>query len=139
MATRGREANRLYVDTSYDPHVDIAHQVVEPVPAEVVLRKVLATSGAEVSATQTRAAEAIAAAKAAGRWRPLLDQMRRAEQRGLPLQDTLKLVHGAETANRLVGLTVGLARWITAEEANGPKDPGPHIQRTHRDVPRPEM
>lgn len=70
---------------------------------------------------------------------PFLDEMRRAEQRGLPLQDTLKLVHGAETANRLVGLTVGLARWITAEEANRPKDPGPHIQRTHRDVARPEM
>ena len=61
MATRGREANRLYVDTSYDPDADTAHEVVEPVPPEEVLRKVLATSGADLSATQTSSAEAAGA------------------------------------------------------------------------------
>jgi ATP-dependent exoDNAse (exonuclease V) alpha subunit len=61
MATRGREANRLYVDTSYDPDTDTAHDFGDPVPAEEVLKKVLATSGAEISATQTRDHEAAAA------------------------------------------------------------------------------
>jgi hypothetical protein len=61
MGTRGREANRLYVDTTYDPDADTAHEPVDPVPPEFVLRRVLATSGAEVSATQTRALEAAAA------------------------------------------------------------------------------
>jgi uncharacterized coiled-coil protein SlyX len=61
MATRGREANRLYVDTGYDPDTDTAHQAVDPVPAEVVLRTVLATSGADLSATQTKTAESAAA------------------------------------------------------------------------------
>ena len=61
MATRGREANRLYVDTSYDPDTDTAHGLGAPVPAEEVLKKVLATSGAEISATQSRDHEAAAA------------------------------------------------------------------------------
>ena len=65
MATRGREANRLYVDTSYDPDTDTAHDLGDPVPVEEVLKKVLATSGAEVSATQTRAHEAAAASSPA--------------------------------------------------------------------------
>ena len=61
MATRGREANRLYVDTSYDPDTDTAHEIVEPVAADLVLREVLATSGADLSATETRTAEMRAA------------------------------------------------------------------------------
>ncbi len=61
MATRGREANRLYVDTSYDPDTDTAHDLGDPVPVEEVLKRVLATSGAEVSATQTRNHETAAA------------------------------------------------------------------------------
>lgn len=61
MATRGREANRLYVDTSHDADTDTAHDLGDPVPAEEVLKKVLATSGAELSATQTRDHEAVAA------------------------------------------------------------------------------
>jgi hypothetical protein len=55
----------LYVDTSYDPDVDTAHEVAEPVPPDEVLRKVLATLGADLSATQTRAAEIAAAASSA--------------------------------------------------------------------------
>ncbi|SDP18324.1 conjugative relaxase domain-containing protein, TrwC/TraI family [Pedococcus dokdonensis] len=65
MATRGREANRLYVDTSYDPDTDTAHDLGDPVPVEEVLKKVLATSGAELSATQTRDHEAAAASSPA--------------------------------------------------------------------------
>lgn len=65
MATRGRETNWLYVDTSYDHDQDTAHQVLEPQSPEQVLRGVLATSGAEVSATQTRAQETAAASSAA--------------------------------------------------------------------------
>jgi conjugative relaxase-like TrwC/TraI family protein len=61
MATRGRETNRLYVDTSYDPDTDTAHEVVEPFAADQVLRKVLATSGADLSATEARTAERVAA------------------------------------------------------------------------------
>jgi ATP-dependent exoDNAse (exonuclease V) alpha subunit len=65
MATRGREANRLYVDTSYDADSDTAHDLGNPIPAEDVLKKVLATSGAEVSATQTRNHETAAASSPA--------------------------------------------------------------------------
>jgi ATP-dependent exoDNAse (exonuclease V) alpha subunit len=65
MATRGREANRLYVDTSHDPDTDTAHDLGDPDPVEEVLTKVLATSGAEVSATQTRANEAASASSPA--------------------------------------------------------------------------
>ena len=61
MATRGRESNRLYVDTSYDPDSATAHDLTDPDPVEQVLKKVLATSGAEQSATQTRDHEAAAA------------------------------------------------------------------------------
>jgi len=62
MATRGRDTNQLYVDTSHDPDIDTAHQASVAVPVEVVLRGVLATSMAELSATQTKTAEAHAAA-----------------------------------------------------------------------------
>jgi hypothetical protein len=65
MATRGREANRLYVDTSYHPDSETAHDLGEPVAVEEVLRKVLATSGAELSATQTRDQEIAAASSPA--------------------------------------------------------------------------
>ena len=65
MATRGREVNRLYVDTTYDPDTDTAHDLGDPVPVEEVLRKVLATSGADVSATQTHNHEAAAASSPA--------------------------------------------------------------------------
>ncbi|WP_386053931.1 MobF family relaxase [Terrabacter terrigena] len=58
MATRGRESNRLYVDTMYDPDVATAHE--EPVEAQAVdvLEQVLAHSGADQSATETRHQEA---------------------------------------------------------------------------------
>jgi conjugative relaxase-like TrwC/TraI family protein len=53
MATRGRESNRLYVDTMYDPDVATSHQPPEESSPADVLRKVLANSGADKSATLT--------------------------------------------------------------------------------------
>jgi conjugative relaxase-like TrwC/TraI family protein len=53
MATRGRESNRLYVDTWYDPDVATSHQPPEELAPADVLRYVLASSGADKSATLT--------------------------------------------------------------------------------------
>ncbi|NMM32957.1 MAG: relaxase domain-containing protein [Phycicoccus sp.] len=53
MATRGRESNRLYVDTMYDPDVATSHEPPDEVAPGDVLRYVLANSGADKSATQT--------------------------------------------------------------------------------------
>jgi ATP-dependent exoDNAse (exonuclease V) alpha subunit len=61
MATRGRESNRLYVDTTYDPDVATSHEdVTEADPVEV-LESVIRTSGADASGTATRQAEEEAA------------------------------------------------------------------------------
>ena len=50
-ATRGREANRLYVDTSYDPDLQTSHdEALEPMTAKQVLVGVLRNEGAEVAA-----------------------------------------------------------------------------------------
>jgi len=57
MATRGRESNRMYVDTAYDPDVDTAHEPVVEKDSTEVLRQVLATSGVDSSATETLADE----------------------------------------------------------------------------------
>lgn len=57
MATRGREANRLYVDTAHDPDHPTSHgQPAHAHPAEL-LRTVIATTGADTSATHVRQAE----------------------------------------------------------------------------------
>jgi conjugative relaxase-like TrwC/TraI family protein len=53
MATRGRESNRLYVDTMYDPDVDTSHELPDELAPADVLRNVLANSGADKSATLT--------------------------------------------------------------------------------------
>jgi hypothetical protein len=50
--TRGRESNRLYVDTLYEPDEQTAHGLPEMLPAGDVLRRVLANRGAEMSATE---------------------------------------------------------------------------------------
>ena len=53
-ATRGKEANRLYVDTSYDPDPQTSHdEPFEPMTAKGVLVGVLRNEGAEVSAHDT--------------------------------------------------------------------------------------
>ncbi len=51
LATRGRESNRLYVDTHYDPDPQTAHdQATEQVSAKEVLTGVLRNEGADVAA-----------------------------------------------------------------------------------------
>ena len=52
-ATRGREANLLYVDTRYDPDPQTSHdEVTETVTAREVLAGVLRNEGADVAATE---------------------------------------------------------------------------------------
>jgi len=53
MATRGRDGNRLYVDTMYDPDLATSHEPPEELTPADVLRHVLASSGADKSATFT--------------------------------------------------------------------------------------
>src|SRR5665811_1206700 len=53
MATRGRESNRLYVDTMYEPDIATSHEPPDEVAPADVPRHVLANSGADKSATQT--------------------------------------------------------------------------------------
>ncbi len=50
-ATRGREHNRLYVDTHYDPDPQTSHdETIEPMTAREVLAGVLRNEGADVAA-----------------------------------------------------------------------------------------
>jgi hypothetical protein len=50
-ATRGKEANLLYVDTHYDPDPQTSHgEALEPLTAKAVLVAVLRNEGAEVAA-----------------------------------------------------------------------------------------
>ena len=50
-ATRGKEANRLYVDTRYDPDPQTSHdEAMEPMTAKGVLVGVLRNEGAEAAA-----------------------------------------------------------------------------------------
>lgn len=56
-ATRGRDANHLYVDTAYDPDPDTSHdQMTDTQTARQVLETVLRNEGAERSATETQRA-----------------------------------------------------------------------------------
>jgi hypothetical protein len=88
-ATRGRESNRLYVDTYYDPDHDTSHGPVRPRPADDVLAVVLGNVGADISAhtilaNEMRTAESIptlaaeyltiARAAQAARWDALIDR-----------------------------------------------------------------
>jgi ATP-dependent exoDNAse (exonuclease V) alpha subunit len=51
MSTRGRESNRIYVDTHYDPDQQTSHdQASEPATAKEVLAGVLRHEGADVAA-----------------------------------------------------------------------------------------
>ena len=53
-ATRGRDSNRLYVDTAYDPDPATSHEgLAEPQTARQVLARVLANESGEQSATDT--------------------------------------------------------------------------------------
>jgi len=87
-ATRGRDSNRLYVDTYYDPDHNTSHGPVEPMTQDAVLKAVLDNVGADQAAhTQrerdhenansiaTLAAEYLTIARAAQaeRWDALID------------------------------------------------------------------
>ncbi len=65
MATRGREANQLYVDTTYDPDPGTAHDNLPETDPVAVLRGALANTSADTSALQTLANEASADASPA--------------------------------------------------------------------------
>ena len=56
MATRGRESNRLYVDTTYDPDTATSHTDPDHRTPADVLRAVLAATGDDRSALLTLAA-----------------------------------------------------------------------------------
>jgi conjugative relaxase-like TrwC/TraI family protein len=49
-ATRGRQSNRLYVDTYYDPDAETSHLPIEPQPVEEILAHVLGNVGADLAA-----------------------------------------------------------------------------------------
>jgi conjugative relaxase-like TrwC/TraI family protein len=110
-ATRGRETNRLYVDTHYDPDPQTGHDgVIEPVSAREVLARVLQNEGADVAAhdmirREQTAAESLAnlhaeyltlaTAAQADRWEALLDRS------GLS-DDELELVRASDTHGPLL-------------------------------------
>ena len=56
-ATRGRDSNRLYVDTHYDPDHETSHGPVQPRSVEEVLSGALANVGADISAHAGRGNE----------------------------------------------------------------------------------
>lgn len=58
MATRGRESNRMYVDTAHDPDDATSHREPPHADPDEVLRNVIATTEDDSSATQTRRTEA---------------------------------------------------------------------------------
>jgi conjugative relaxase-like TrwC/TraI family protein len=69
MATRGRESNRLYIDTAGDSG-DVTHQAEQGSADPVdILREAIATSGVEVAATQVRRHEHEAARLRELQWR----------------------------------------------------------------------
>ena len=88
-ATRGRESNRLYVDTHYDPDPETGHGTGKPTTPRQVLAAVLCQVGADRSATETWRAEwakiesiptlhaeylTLAAEAQRDRWNALLDR-----------------------------------------------------------------
>jgi hypothetical protein len=57
MVTRGRESNRLYIDTTHESDAATAHCEVEHAEPIDVLKHVVATSGADQSAHEVRDGE----------------------------------------------------------------------------------
>jgi ATP-dependent exoDNAse (exonuclease V) alpha subunit len=57
MASRGRESNRLYIDTAREPDPATTHGDVEQAEPLEVLRKAIATSGADLAAHEVRRQE----------------------------------------------------------------------------------
>lgn len=61
MATRGRESNRLYVDTTYEPDMATSHEEPAEVGPLEVLQSAITSSGSDLSATEARTVEEAAA------------------------------------------------------------------------------
>jgi hypothetical protein len=103
-ATRGRESNRLYVDTMYDPDADTQHGLPAERDAGDVLRQVLQARGADLSATETIDAD-------------------RAEQRGIVRMwaeyDTIAGVAQREQYDELV---TSSCAGVPAEQVEGLRD-----------------
>ncbi|MHB8296567.1 MAG: MobF family relaxase [Acidimicrobiales bacterium] len=108
-ATRGRESNRLYVDTHHDPDPATSHDgVTKPQSARDVLAGVLANEGADISAHET---------------------LRRAQQQAEDFTalageyQTLARVAQAERSDGLLercGLDAAQLEQVRASEAHGP-------------------
>jgi conjugative relaxase-like TrwC/TraI family protein len=109
-ATRGRESNRLYVDTFYDPDHDTSHGPVKEQPFQEVLRGVLGNTGSDTAAhtviehamdaaesIPTLAAEYLTIARQAQaeRWEALLDSS------GLTIEQTAE-VRESDAYGRLI-------------------------------------
>ena len=126
-ATRGRESNRIYVDTHYDPDPQTSHEgTAEPQSARDVLAGVLANEGADLSAHETLrraqhqeedftalAAEyqSLAQVAQADRWDNLL------ERSGLTAYE-LESVRTSEAHGALLaGLRYAEARGLDVEES----------------------
>ena len=157
MATRGREENLLYVDTTYDPDRGTAHDELPETDPLRVLRGVLANSGSDISAIQARVvesaadacptravaegaalhalarerryttallaagytAQAIAAAKAADKWRPLIGNLTSAEKAGLDVVSAARLENPETPSHALAGLDDSLGRWRYGHSLSG--------------------
>lgn len=70
MASRGRDSNRLYVDTAHEPDWATAHAEAQAVEPLEVLKKAIATSGADLAAHEIRRQEQASARQA---WRSTAD------------------------------------------------------------------
>lgn len=123
-ATRGRESNRVYVDTSYDPDPSTGHEETQPAQsARQVLARILANEGADLSAHETirraqHAAESwntleaeyqvIAAAAQAERWDRLIARtgLTESEQLRIKTSPSRGALHAALRDAEAIGLDV---------------------------------
>ena len=64
MATRGRDSNRLYVDTTCDSDASTDHRTTADLDPLEVLRGAVATAAADIAATEVRRREHLAAERA---------------------------------------------------------------------------
>jgi conjugative relaxase-like TrwC/TraI family protein len=100
-ATRGRESNRLYVDTMFDPDADTQHGLPAEREAGDVLRQVLEARGADLSATET----------IAGDW---------AEQHGIAaMWAEYDTIAGVAQRERYDELVTSSCSKVTAEQVDG--------------------
>ena len=126
-ATRGKEANRLYVDTHYDPDPQTSHgEALEPMTAKEVLVAVLRNEGAEVAAHEMIRREqheaegmerlsaeylTLATEAQAERWDALLARS------GLSDDDLASVAASAARGPLFAGLRDAEARGLDVEEA----------------------